>query len=235
MLEISAIDTFYEKSHILHNVSMQVKEREVVGLLGRNGVGKTTTLKSIIGIAPPASGKILFEGQNIVGLRPHQIARLGIGYVPEERRIFPTLTVRQNLHMGLKPGEKLNQKKDWTLNKVYELFPELKARDAHKGGYLSGGEQQMLSICRTLMGDPRLLLLDEPTEGLAPKIVEAVAEVIRQVHEAEVSILLVEQSLDVVMELAESIFLMSKGEIVFQGSNAAFQQRPDIRKKYLEV
>lgn len=235
MLDVSNINTFYEKSHILHNVSIGVKGGEIVGLLGRNGVGKTTTLKSIIGVVPPREGSIRFEGQNITGLRPHQIARLGIGYVPEERRIFPTLSVKENLLMGIKPGKKRIEKEDWSVEKVCQLFPALKQRYSHKGGDLSGGEQQMLTIGRTLMGNPRLLLLDEPTEGLAPKIIEVVVDVIREVHQAGAAILLVEQSIDVVLELSGGIFLMSKGEIVFKGSPEEFQERPDIREKYLEV
>jgi branched-chain amino acid transport system ATP-binding protein len=235
MLDVSNINTFYAKSHILHNVSIGVQGGEIVGLLGRNGVGKTTTLKSIIGVAPPREGSIRLEGQNITGLRPHRIARLGIGYVPDERRIFPTLSVKENLLMGIKPGKKPIEKEGWTLDKVCQLFPALKQRYSHKGGYLSGGEQQMLTIGRTLMGNPRLLLLDEPTEGLAPKIVEVVVDVIREVHQAGAAILLVEQSIDVVLELSGGVFLMSKGEIVFKGSPEEFKERPEIREKYLEV
>jgi branched-chain amino acid transport system ATP-binding protein len=235
MLEVSNINTFYAKSHILHNVSIGVKRGEIVGLLGRNGVGKTTTLKSIMGVVAPREGSIRFEGQNITGLRPHQIARLGIGYVPDERRIFPTLSVKENLLMGMKPGKKRIEKEDWSVEKVCQLFPGLKQRISHKGSYLSGGEQQMLTVGRTLMGNPRLLLVDEPTEGLAPKIVEVVVGVMKEVHQAGAAILLVEQSIDVVMELSGGIFLMSKGEIVFKGSPEEFQERPDIREKYLEV
>jgi branched-chain amino acid transport system ATP-binding protein len=235
MLEVFDINTFYGKSHILHNVSIGVNEGEIIGLLGRNGVGKTTTLKSIIGIVSPQSGSIQFEGQNITGLRPHQIARLGIGYVPEERRIFPTLTVRENLLMGIKPGKEPNRDDSWTIEKVYQLFPGLKERDSNKGRYLSGGEQQMLTIGRTLMGDPQLLLLDEPTEGLAPLIVESVVSVIKEINKSGVAILLVERSIEIVMELAMGIFLMSKGEIVFEGKIEELKERPDIREKYLEV
>jgi branched-chain amino acid transport system ATP-binding protein len=235
MLEVFDINTFYGKSHILHNVSIGVNEGEIIGLLGRNGVGKTTTLKSIIGIVSPQSGSIQFEGQNITGLRPHQIARLGIGYVPEERRIFPTLTVRENLLMGIKPGKEPNRDDSWTIEKVYQLFPGLKERDSNKGRYLSGGEQQMLTIGRTLMGDPQLLLLDEPTEGLAPLIVESVVSVLKEINKSGVAILLVERSIEIVMELAMGIFLMSKGEIVFEGKIEELKERPDIREKYLEV
>jgi branched-chain amino acid transport system ATP-binding protein len=235
MLELERINTFYEKSHILHNVSLEIKEGEVVGLLGRNGVGKSTTIKSIIGTVPPKSGSIRFQGRETVGLQPYQLARLGIGYVPEERRIFPTLTVRENLLMGMKSGKKPTQDKGWTIEGIYRFFPALRERDSFKGGYLSGGEQQMLTIGRTLMGDPRLILLDEPTEGLAPQIVEAVANVIREIHRSGVSVLLVEQSMDIVMDLANGILMMNKGEIVFKGTPEELNARPELREKYLEV
>ena len=235
MLELIKINTFYDKSHILHDVSMEIGEGDVVGLLGRNGVGKSTTIKSIIGIISPQSGSIRLEGSETVGLRPYQMARLGIGYVPEDRRIFPTLTVRENLLMGMKSGKKLSQDKGWTIEKIYHLFPQLRLRDPSKGGHLSGGEQQMLTIGRTLMGDPRLILLDEPTEGLAPQIVETVANVIQEIHRSGVSVLLVEQSMDVVLDLADAVFIMNKGEIVFRGTPEELRARPDVREQYLEV
>ncbi len=235
MLELERINTFYEKSHILHNVSLEIEEGDIVGLLGRNGVGKSTTIKSIIGTVPPKSGSIRFQGRETVGLQPYQLARLGIGYVPEERRIFPTLTVRENLLMGMKSGKKPTQDKGWTIEGIYQFFPALRERDSFKGGYLSGGEQQMLTIGRTLMGDPRLILLDEPTEGLAPQIVEAVANVIREIHRSGVSVLLVEQSMDIVMDLANGILIMNKGEIVFKGTPEELNARPELREKYLEV
>ena len=235
MLELNKINTFYDKSHILHDVSMEIREGEVVGILGRNGVGKSTTLKSIIGITPPRSGSIRFREDETVGFPPHQIARLGIGYVPENRRIFPTLTVRENLLMGMKRGKKPTQDKGWTIERIYDLFPALKERDSLKGGYLSGGEQQMLTIGRTLMGDPQLILLDEPTEGLAPQVVEAVANVIREIHQSGVSVLLVEQSMEVVIELAQTIFIMSKGEIVFTGTPDELKAKPEVSETYLEV
>ena len=235
MLELNKINTFYDKSHILHDISMEIREGEVVGILGRNGVGKSTTLKSIIGIAPPKSGSIRFRNKEMVGLSPHEIARLGIGYVPENRRIFPTLTVRENLLMGMKRGKKPTQDKGWTIERIYDLFPGLKERDSLKGGYLSGGEQQMLTIGRTLMGDPQLILLDEPTEGLAPQVVEAVANVIREIHHSGVSVLLVEQSMEVVTDLADTIFIMSKGEIVFAGTPEELKAKPEVSERYLEV
>jgi len=236
MLELNDVHTFYEKSHILQGVSMEVGEGEVVGLLGRNGVGKSTTLKSISGVVLPQSGSIRFKGKNILGMRPHQITRLGIGYVPEERRIFPNLTVRQNLLLGIKPGQKKQVGPGgWNIDRAYDLFPQLKARDKHKGGNLSGGEQQMLTIVRTLMGNPELLLLDEPTEGLAPMLVEAVAKVIREIHQAGVSILLVEQNFEVVLGLASRVYVMSKGKVVFAGTSRDLGNNHEVRERYLEV
>lgn len=235
MLKISKINTYYEKSHILHNVSLEIKENEIIGLLGRNGVGKSTTIKSIIGIVPPQSGSIRFQGKETIGLQPYQLARLGMGYVPEERRIFPTLTVRENLLMGMKYGKKPTQDKGWTIERIYCFFPALRERDSLKGGYLSGGKQQMLTIGRTLMGDPQLILLDEPTEGLAPQVVETVANVIREIHCSGVSVLLVEQSMEVVMDLANGILIMSKGWIVFKGTPEELRARPEVRERYLEV
>ena len=236
ILELKGIDTFYEKSHILHDISMQVDEGEVVGLLGRNGVGKSTTLKSISGVVIPRAGSILFKGKELVGMKPHQVTRLGIGYVPEERRIFSILTVHQNLLLGQKPGKLQNQVKEgWTIERAYALFPQLKARQTSKGGHLSGGEQQMLTIVRTLMGNPELLLLDEPTEGLAPMLVDTVSDVIREIHEAGISILLVEQSFEVILDLTTRAYVMSKGQIVFDGTSQELADNREVREKYLEV
>ena len=236
ILELKGINTFYEKSHILHDISMQVDEGEVVGLLGRNGVGKSTTLKSISGVVIPRVGSILFKGKDLVGMKPHQVTRLGIGYVPEERRIFSILTVHQNLLLGKKPGKLQNQVKEgWTIERAYALFPQLKARQTSKGGHLSGGEQQMLTIVRTLMGNPELLLLDEPTEGLAPMLVGTVSDVIREIHEAGISILLVEQSFEVILDLTTRTYVMSKGQIVFEGTSQVLADNREVREKYLEV
>ena len=236
ILELKGIDTFYEKSHILQGISMQVNEGEVVGLLGRNGVGKSTTLKSISGVVIPRAGSILFKGKELVGMKPHQVTRLGIGYVPEERRIFSILTVHQNLLLGKKPGKLQNQVKEgWTIERAYALFPQLKARQTSKGGNLSGGEQQMLTIVRTLMGNPELLLLDEPTEGLAPMLVDTVSDVIREIHEAGISILLVEQSFEVILDLTTRAYVMSKGQIVFDGTSQELTDNREVREKYLEV
>ncbi len=234
LLEIKDLNTFYGQSHILQGVFLEIDRREIVCLLGRNGVGKTTTLKSIIGLVKPRSGQVLFKGQNIAGLPTHTIAKLGVGYVPEDRRIFPTLTLRENLLMGIKPGRKGNGD-GWTINKVYNYFPALQARDRQKGGHLSGGEQQMLTIARTLMGNPEVLLVDEPTEGLAPKIVETVEQVIQDIHQHDVPILLVEQNMRVALRLAGRIYVISKGKIVFQGTGQELKEAHEVRQKYLEV
>lgn len=236
ILTLKGVNTFYEKSHILQDVSMEVDEGEVVGLLGRNGVGKSTTLKSISGVVPPRSGSIRFKGNDINGMKPHQITRLGIGYVPEDRRVFANLTVRQNLLLGIKSGQQENvDKEGWNIERAYELFPLLKKRDGHKGGNLSGGEQQMLTIVRTLMGNPELLLLDEPTEGLAPMLVEAVSNVIQEIHEAGISILLVEQGFEVILDLTSRAYVMSKGQIVFEGTSQDLEHNHEVRERYLEV
>lgn len=234
LLEIKDLNTFYGQSHILQGVFLEIDRREIVCLLGRNGVGKTTTLKSIIGLVKPRSGQVLFKGQDIAGLPTHTIAKLGVGYVPEDRRIFPTLTLRENLLMGIKPGRKGNGD-GWTINKVYNYFPALQARDRQKGGHLSGGEQQMLTIARTLMGNPEVLLIDEPTEGLAPKIVETVEQVIQDIHQHDIPILLVEQNMRVALRLAGRIYVMSKGKIVFQGTSQELKEAHEVRQKYLEV
>ena len=234
LLEIKDLNTFYEQSHILQGVSLGIDRGEIVCLLGRNGVGKTTTLKSIIGFVKPRSGQILFKGQNVAGLPPYAIAKLGVGFVPEDRRIFSTLSVRENLIMGIKPGQK-NHGDGWTIEKVYKYFPALQARDKQKGGHLSGGEQQMLTIARTLMGNPEVLLIDEPTEGLAPKIVETVEQVIQDIHQHDIPILLVEQNMRVALRVAGRIYVMSKGKIVFQGTSQELKEAHEVRQKYLEV
>lgn len=234
LFEIKDLHSYYEESHILQGVSLNVDEGEIVSLLGRNGVGKSTKLKSIIGILVPRSGQVLYKGREISGMTPHEIANLGVGYVPEDRRIFPRLTVRENLLMGIKPGQK-ESANGWSVEKVYEYFPPLKARDNQRGAYLSGGEQQMLTIGRALMGEPEVLLLDEPTEGLAPMIVENLEQVVTDVHNHGVAILLVEQNMRVVLRLAKRIYVISKGKIVFQGSGADLKEAREIREKYLEV
>jgi branched-chain amino acid transport system ATP-binding protein len=234
LLEIRDLHAYYEESHVLRGVSLNVDRGEIVSLLGRNGVGKTTTLKSIIGLLTPRSGQVLFKDRDISGMAPHTIANLGVGYVPEERRIFPRLTVRENLLMGIKPGQKQTAN-GWSVDKIYDYFPPLKTRDKQRGAYLSGGEQQMLTIGRALMGEPEVLLLDEPTEGLAPLIVEALEQVITDVHNHGVAILLVEQNMRVVLRLAKRIYVISKGKIVFEGSGEELKEAQEIREKYLEV
>ena len=234
LLELKELNTYYEESHILQGVSLNVDHGEIVCLLGRNGVGKSTTLKSIIGLVEPRSGEVFFKGRNIARMPPYMIAKLGVGYVPEDRRIFPTLTVRENLLMGMKPGQKGNGD-GWTTEKVYKYFPALRARDKQKGGHLSGGEQQMLTIARTLVGNPGVLLIDEPTEGLAPLIIETVEQVIMEIHRQGIPILLVEQNMRVALRLAERIYVISKGKIVFQGTCQELQDAHEVREKYLEV
>jgi branched-chain amino acid transport system ATP-binding protein len=234
LLELKELHTYYEESHILQGVSLNVDYGEIVCLLGRNGVGKSTTLKSIIGLVKSRSGQILFKGEDITGLPPYAISKLGVGFVPEERRIFPTLTVRENLLMGIKPGQK-DKGDGWTIEKVYVYFPGLQTRDKQKGGHLSGGEQQMLTIARTLMGNPEVLLIDEPTEGLAPLIVETVKQVIQDIHRQGIPILLVEQNMRVALRLAGRIYVISKGKIVFQGTDQELKEAHEIREKYLEV
>jgi len=234
LLEIAELNTFYGESHVLQGISLNVDTAETVCILGRNGVGKTTTLKSIIGLVVPRSGDILLKGQRICGLPPYRVANIGIGYVPEDRRIFPKLTVRENLLIGVKPWQKKG-KDGWTVEKFYDYFPNLKDRDKQKGAYLSGGEQQMLTIARSLMGNPEILLLDEPTEGLAPKIVERVEEVVQDIHKHSVAILVVEQNMQVVLRLASRFYVMSKGTIVFHGTAKGLEESPEVRQKYLEV
>jgi len=234
LLEIKDLNTFYGQSHILQGVFLEIDRQEIICLLGRNGVGKSTTLKSIMGLVKPRSGQVFFKGQNIAGLPTHTIAKLGLGYVPEDRRIFPTLTLRENLLMGIKPGQK-GKGDGWTIDKVYNYFPALQARDRQKGGHLSGGEQQMLTIARTLMGNPEVLLVDEPTEGLAPKIVETVEQVIQDIHRHDVPILLVEQNMRVGLRLAGRIYVISKGKIVFHGTGQELREADEVRQKYLEV
>jgi branched-chain amino acid transport system ATP-binding protein len=225
--------TYYGQGHILHGVSIQVGKGEAVSLLGRNGVGKSTTLKSIMGLVQPRSGSIKFQGQELIGLKPHRICRSGLGYVPEERRIFPDLTVRQNLTIGLKPWQEVAN--PWTFDRVYGFFPNLKERDRNRAGALSGGEQQMLAIGRTLMGNPELLLVDEPTEGLAPQLVDMVTQILRGIHREGISFLLVEQAMDVVAGVVDRVYVMSKGIIVFQGSYEEMEANKELSKRYLEV
>jgi branched-chain amino acid transport system ATP-binding protein len=233
LLAVEDLHAHYGKSHILHGVSLGVDTGEIVCLLGRNGVGKSTTLKTIMGLVEPSRGAVIFKGAPLVGLPPYRIARLGLGYVPEERRIFPTITVRENLLMGMKPGAAGNG--GWTLERVYGFFPRLREREHQRAGTLSGGEQQMLTIGRTLMGNPDLVLVDEPTEGLAPMIVEQVERILGEIHRSGIPVLLVEQSMETALALAQRAYVMSKGQIVFSGSVRELQDNEAVRKQYLEV
>ena len=234
LLGVEGLHAHYGKSHILHGVSLGVDAGEIVCLLGRNGVGKSTTLKSIMGLVPPSSGAVSFKGGGVAGLPPYRIARLGVGYVPEERRIFPTITVRENLLMGIKAGARPRDG-GWTPERLYEFFPRLKERERQRAGTLSGGEQQMLTIGRTLMGNPELLLVDEPTEGLAPMIVEEVERILDEIHRSGTPVLLVEQSMETALALAQRVYVMSKGQIVFSGSVRDLEVNDAVRKQYLEV
>jgi len=231
MLEVRGLHAWYGKSHILQGVDLDVREGEIVSLLGRNGVGRSTTVKSIMGQVV-AKGAVRFRGEELVGRRPHEIARRGLGYVPEDRAIFPDLTVRQNLALGRKS---LRGAAAFTEDNAYEMFPRLKERADTPGGVLSGGEQQMLTLCRTLMGDPRLVMVDEPTEGLAPKIVELVAQFLLAIRDRGIPILLVEQKLDIALDISERVYVLGHGKTVFEGTPAELRSRGDIRKEWLEV
>jgi branched-chain amino acid transport system ATP-binding protein len=231
MLQLNQLHAYYGKSHILHGVDMKVGEGEIVSLLGRNGSGRSTTVKTIMGLVQ-GEGSVKFRDQEILGHHAFDIAHRGIGYVPENRDIFPKLTVEQNLMLGEK-----RQKKNprWSFGDMYKMFPRLKEREHTEAGVLSGGEQQMLTLCRTLMGDPDLIMIDEPTEGLAPKIVELVAQYLKTLKERGVSVLLVEQKLTIALEISERCYVMGHGSIVFEGTPAALRADAYIRKEWLEV
>jgi branched-chain amino acid transport system ATP-binding protein len=237
LLEVDGLQAHYGKSHILHGVTLTVAPDEIVCLLGRNGVGKSTTLKTIMGLVPPTGGTVRFKGQLIAGWPAHRVARFGLGYVPEERRIFPTITVKDNLLMGIKAGSvrAAGNGAGWTLERVYTFFPRLRERERQRAGTLSGGEQQMLTMGRTLMGNPELVLVDEPTEGLAPMIVDAVERILGEVHRSGTPVLLVEQSMETALTLAHRVYVMSKGRIVFTGSVTDLEANDEIRRAYLEV
>jgi branched-chain amino acid transport system ATP-binding protein len=231
MLEIADLHAYYGKSHILQGVDMHVDAGEVVSLLGRNGVGRSTTVKAIMGEVPP-HGSIRFKGREIAGLPNYSIARLGLGYVPEHRDIFPSLTVRQNLTLGIKDTRRAGK---WRLEDMLEMFPNLKARADTAAGVLSGGEKQMLTICRTLMGDPELVMIDEPTEGLAPLIVQQVGDLIAEIARRGVAILLVEQKLSIAMRISHRVYVMGHGRIVFEGTPAELKANDAVRREWLEV
>jgi len=231
MLQVSDLHAYYGKSHVLHGVNLHVNTGEIVCLLGRNGVGRSTTAKAVMGQVV-ARGGIKFNGCDILGKKAFEIARCGVGYVPEDRSIFPDLTVRQNLMLGVKDPRRCGR---WNIDDMYALFPRLKERDNTPGGVLSGGEQQMLTLCRTLMGDPDLIMIDEPTEGLAPKIVEQVGAFLQEIRKRGISILLIEQKLAIALDISERLYLMGHGRIVFEGTPADLKNNEAIRKEWLEV
>ena len=231
MLEVKDLHAYYGKSHILQGVDFQVAEGEIVSLLGRNGVGRSTTIKAIMGEVD-RTGSVVFKGREMIGLKSHQIARCGLGYVPENRDIFPGLTVRENLVLGMKSTKPSGR---WRIEDMFELFPRLNERADTPGGVLSGGEQQMLTICRTLMGDPDLVMIDEPTEGLAPKMVELVSKLLERIAARGVAILLVEQKLTIALKISKRLYVMGHGHIVFEGSAADLKANDDVRKEWLEV
>jgi branched-chain amino acid transport system ATP-binding protein len=231
MLEVHDLHAYYGQSHILHGVDLAVDEGEIVSLLGRNGVGRSTTCKAIMGLVPP-HGEVRYRGRNIAGLRADLVARAGLGYVPEDRQVFPTLTVRQNLELGLKRAGRFGR---WTFDDVFRLFPNLAERQNTSAGVLSGGEQQMLTMCRTLMGDPDLILIDEPTEGLAPRLVEQVGTLLSEIAGRGVAILLVEQKLTIALRISQRLYVMGHGQIVFDGTPEALAANGDVRREWLEV
>ena len=231
LLSVRNLHAYYGKSHVLQGVNMDVEKGQVTALLGRNGVGRSTTVKAIMGEVKP-QGEIRFNGKDIAGLPNYRIAHAGLGYVPENRDIFPLMSVRENLLLGIKdiknPGK-------WSIDDMLELFPNLKERADTQAGFLSGGEKQMLTICRTLIGDPELIMIDEPTEGLAPKIVAQLGELIAEIARQGVSILLVEQKLSIALKISQRIYVMGHGEIVYSGTPEDFKERDDIRCEWLEV
>jgi len=229
LLEIEDIQTYYGQSHVLYGVSMSIEEGETVALMGRNGAGKTTTMRSIIGMTPPRSGTITFKGDRISGKEPFQIANAGIGYVPEDRRVFPDLTVQDNIEILVKKDS------EWSLDRVFDLFPKLDERSSQLGKQLSGGEQQMLSIARALVTDPDLLLLDEPSEGLAPIIVQDLRKILREIGETGITVLIAEQNVKFAFDLTERGYILSKGQIVWDGTIDDLQDNEEMIETHLGV
>lgn len=233
MLNVMNLNAYYGKSHILQGVNMTVGEGEIVALLGRNGVGRSTTCKAIMGEVEP-KGQVVFKGEDIAGKKAFEIANLGIGYVPENRDIFPGLTTRQNLILGLKPGQKDGAGR-WSMQNMFDMFSNLDERADVEASVLSGGEQQMLTMCRTLMGDPDFVMIDEPTEGLSPQMTQRVAELLKEIAKRGVSTLLVEQKLAIALDIAHRVYVMGHGQVVFEGTPADLKERDDIRREWLEV
>jgi branched-chain amino acid transport system ATP-binding protein len=231
MLKLDNVHAYYGKSHVLHGVNFEVHAGEIVALLGRNGSGRSTTVKTVMGLVE-GTGAVHWHDQQILGRKAFEIAHTGIGYVPENRDIFPNLTVHQNLLLGQKAGAKNAR---WGFDDMYGMFPRLKERQHTEAGVLSGGEQQMLTLCRTLMGDPELIMIDEPTEGLAPKIIELVGEYLRELQRRGISVLLVEQKLTIALEVSQRCLVMGHGQIVFDGTPAELRSNAYIRKEWLEV
>jgi branched-chain amino acid transport system ATP-binding protein len=238
MLNIKNLHAYYGKSHVLHGVDLHIEAGEIVSMLGRNGVGRSTLAKGIMGLVD-CTGSVQFQGHELVGLDPHEVAYKGVGYVPENRDIFPTLTVEQNLTLGMK-RKRTNQSGHqsaprWNYEDMYAMFPRLKERQHTQAGVLSGGEQQMLTLCRTLMGDPDLIIIDEPTEGLAPKIVDLVAQYLNTLKERGLSVLLIEQKLAIALDISNRVYVMGHGNVVFEGTPADLKANATIRKEWLEV
>ncbi|HEV3350678.1 MAG TPA: ABC transporter ATP-binding protein [Methylomirabilota bacterium] len=233
LLEVEGLHAHYDKSHILRGVHLTIGKGEIVSLLGRNGSGRSTTLKAIMGLVPPSAGSVRLDGVDLAGVRAFRIARAGLAYVPEEREIFANLTVDENMRIGVQTARR--GVPQWTPEQMYGYFPQIRERRDTQAGMRSGGEQQMLTICRSLLGNPRVILIDEPTEGLAPKVVEVVTEVIRDICRQGVAVLLVEQKLTIALRIAERVYVMGHGQIVFEGTPAALRAAPDVRRDWLEV
>jgi branched-chain amino acid transport system ATP-binding protein len=233
MLEVKDLHAYYGKSHILQGVNLNVQEGEIVALLGRNGVGRSTTCKAIMGEVEP-HGSVMFKGQELAGKKAFEIANIGLGYVPENRDIFPGLTTRQNLILGLKPGQK-DEDGRWSMENMFDMFENLRNRADVEASVLSGGEQQMLTMCRTLIGDPEFIMIDEPTEGLSPQMTQRVAELLKEIAKRKVATLLVEQKLSIAMDIADRVYVMGHGQVVFEGTPAELKEREEVRKEWLEV
>lgn len=233
LLSVQGLHAHYGKSHILHGVSFDVGEREVISLLGRNGTGRSTTLKAIMGMLKPTAGSVTLAGKELAGKSAYQIARAGVAFVPEERDVFGNLSVEENLVMGMQPAR--SDAPSWTMEQMFDFFPRLKERRNTQAGNLSGGEQQMLTMCRSLLGNPRLILIDEPTEGLAPKIVAVVGEAIEEIHRRGVSVVLVEQKLTIAMKISTGVCVLGHGNVVFEGTPDALLENPQLLKDWLAV